>query len=96
MTQNKLRVGIGNHSLILLQTTEYYKRARDEPIPELPSKSGDPMTSRLLLNSTKPKDYARNAREEMRGEWCVCVCVLISTPPIFIAGCHRVRPLQPT
>ena len=36
------------------------------------------MTPRLLLNSTKPKDYARNAREEMRG--VVCVCVLFSTP----------------
>ena len=26
MTQNILRADIGNHSLILLQTTEYYKR----------------------------------------------------------------------
>ena len=46
------------------------------------------MTPRLLLNSTKPKDYARNAREE-RCEVCgVCVCVLISTPLVFIAGSH--------
>ena len=40
------------------------------------------MTLRLLLNSIKPKDYARNAREEE--VWCVClcvcVCVLFSTP----------------
>ena len=34
-------------------------RARDEPIPELPSNSDDSMIPRLLLNSTKPKDYAR-------------------------------------
>ena len=26
MTQNILRADIGNHNLILLQTTEYYKR----------------------------------------------------------------------
>ena len=26
----------------------------------------------------------------------VCVCVLISTPLVFIAGSHGVRPLQPT
>ena len=49
------------------------ERDRDEPIPELSSNSGDSMTPRLLLNSTKPKDYARNAREE-RCEVCgVCV-----------------------
>ena len=38
------------------------------------------MTPRLLLNSTKPKDYARR---NLRGEWsevCVCVCVLILYP----------------
>ena len=43
------------------------------------------MTPRLLLNSTKPKDYARNAREEVRGVVCVyvrvCVCVFYSLPP---------------
>ena len=51
--------------------TEYYKR--------LSNNSGDSMTPRLLLNSTKPKDYARNAREE---EVCgVCVCVFYSLPP---------------
>src|SRR6185312_11107841 len=84
ITQNILRADIGNHSLILLQTTEYYKReSRDEPIPELSSNSGDSMTPRLLLNSTKPKDYARNAREEMRGEWCVCVCPILHPPCIY-------------
>ena len=57
------------------------ERARDEPIPELSSNSGDSMTPRLLLNSTKPKDYARNAREEEVCGVCVCVCVLFSTPP---------------
>ena len=41
------------------------------------------MTPRLLLNSTKPKDYARNAREEMRGEWCVCVCPILHPPCIY-------------
>ena len=59
ITQNILQADIGNHDLILLQTIEYYKRTRDEPIPELPSNSGNSMTPRLLLNSTKPKDYAR-------------------------------------
>ena len=59
ITQNILQADIGNYSLILLQTIKYYKRARDEPIPELSSNSGDSMTPRLLLNSTKPKDYAR-------------------------------------
>ena len=47
------------------------------------------MTPRLLLNSTKPKDYTRNARKEMRGVWCVCVSY--SPPPIFIAGSHGVK-----
>ena len=52
------------------------------------------MTPRLLLNSTKPKDYARNAREEMRGVWCVCF--LFSTPPlVFIAGSHGVKLAEP-
>ena len=51
------------------------------------------MTPRLLLNSTKPKDYARNAREEMRGVWCVCV--LFSTPLVFIVGRNGVKPSQP-
>ena len=51
------------------------------------------MTPRLLLNSTKPKDYTRNAREE-RCE--VCVCVPISTPLVFIVGSHGVRLLQLT
>ena len=52
------------------------------------------MTPRLLLNSTKPNDYAMNAREE---RCVVCgVCVLISTPLVFIAGSHGVRLLQPT
>ena len=32
--------------------------------------------------------------QERRGEWCVCV--LISTPLVFIAGSHGVRLLQPT
>ena len=41
------------------------------------------MTPRLLLNSTKPKDYARWAREE-RCEGCVCVCVLILYSPFCI------------
>ena len=55
-----LQADIGNHSLILLQTTEYYKISLEmNPILELPSKSGNSMTPRLLLNSTKPKDYAR-------------------------------------
>ena len=71
ITQNILKVDIDNHSLILLQITEYYKRVRDEPIPKLSSNSGDSMTPRILLNSTKPKDYARNARQEMRGVWCL-------------------------
>ena len=53
------------------------------------------MTPRLLLNSTKAKDYARNAREKMRDVWCVCVSY--SPPPlVFIAGRHRVKPSQPT
>ena len=53
------------------------------------------MTPRLLLNSTKPKDYARNAREE-RCEVCgVCVCSNLY-PLVFIAGSHGVRLLQPT
>src|SRR6185437_8733821 len=82
ITQNILQADIGNHSLILLQTTEYYQRARDELIPELSSNSGDSMTPRLLLNSTKPKDYARNAREEMRGVWCVCVCPILH--PLYL------------
>ena len=40
------------------------------------------MTPRLLLNSTKPKDYARNAREE---EVCgVCRCsILYPLPCIY-------------
>ena len=39
------------------------------------------MTPRLLLNSTKPKDYARNAREE---EVCgVCVCSILDPPSIY-------------
>ena len=81
ITQKILQADIGNHSLIQLQ-----ERTRDEPIPKLSSNSGDSMTPRLLLNSTKPKDYARNAREEeVCGGWvgvcvCVCVCVLFSTP----------------
>ena len=83
ITQNILQADIGNHSLILLQTIENYKRELDEPIPELPSNSGDSMTPRLLLNSTKPKDYARNAREEVRG--VVCVCVSIPYPhPLYL------------
>ena len=41
------------------------------------------MTPRLLLNSTKPKDYARNAREE-RCEVCgVCVCSNLYPPCIY-------------
>ena len=32
ITQNILQEDIGNHSLILLQTTEYYKRELDEPM----------------------------------------------------------------
>ena len=52
------------------------------------------MTPRLLLNSTKTKDYARNAREE---EVCgVCVCVLFSTPFYFIAGSHQPQHPKPT
>ena len=54
------------------------------------------MTPRLLLNSTKPKDYARNAREE-RCEVCgVCVCSNLYPPLVFIVGSHGVRILQPT
>ena len=34
ITQNILQADISNHSLILLQTTEYYERARGEPIPD--------------------------------------------------------------
>ena len=41
------------------------------------------MTPRLLLNSTKPKDYARNAREEVRGVVCVCVCSILYPPSIY-------------
>ena len=64
-----LQADIGNHSLILLQTTEYYKIELEmNPIPELPSKSGDSMTPRLLLNSTKPKDM-----QEVSKVWGVCV-----------------------
>ena len=47
-------------------------KARDEPIPKLSSNSGDSKTPRLLLNSTKPKDYARNAREERKCGVRVC------------------------
>ena len=75
ITQNILQVDIGNHSLILLQTTEYYKRELE---------MNPYQTPRLLLNSTKPKDYARNAREEMRGVVCVCVCVFYSLPPLYL------------
>jgi len=40
------------------------------------------MTPRLLLNSTKPKDYARNAREEeVCGVW---VSVSYSLPPFYL------------
>ena len=78
ITQNILQADIGNHCLILLQTTEYYKREL-EMNTRLSSNSGDSMTPRLLLNSTKPIDYARNAREEVRG--VVCVCVFYSLPP---------------
>ena len=50
---------------------------------------------RLLLNSTKPKDYARNAREE-RCEVCgVCVCSNLY-PPCIYSREPRVRLLQPT
>ena len=77
ITQNILQADIGNHSLILLQTTEYYKREL-EMNTRLSSNSGDSMTPRLLLNSTKPKDYARNAREK---EVCVCVCSILYPPP---------------
>ena len=56
------------------------------------------MTPRLLLNSTKPKDYARNAIE-VSGVWgvCVCVCVLIlyPAPLVFIAGSHGVSAANP-
>ena len=37
------------------------------------------MTPRLLLNSTKPKDYVRNARE-VCGE---CVCPILYPPCIY-------------
>ena len=56
----------------------HYHPGKTNVVVDALSNSGDSMTPRLLLNSTKPKDSARNAREEMRGEWCVCV--LISTP----------------
>ena len=50
------------------------------------------MTPRLLLNSTKPKDYARNAREEEVCGVCVCVCVCsILYPLLFIAGSHQLQ-----
>ena len=77
--------------------TEYYKRELEmNPYqPRLSSNSGDSMTPRLLLNSTKPKDYAKNGREEMRGG--VCVCVLFSTPSlVFIGGNHRPQHPKPT
>ena len=82
ITRNILQADIGNHSLILLQTTKYYKRVRDEPIPNLSSNSGDSMTPRLLLNSTKPKDYAMNAREE-RCEVCG-VCSNLYPLPLYL------------
>ena len=34
--------------------------------------------------------------QEKRGVRCACVCVLFSTPLVFIAGSHGVRLLQPT
>ena len=75
--------------------TEYYKRELEMNPYRLSSNSGDSVTTRLLLNSTKPKNYARNAREEE--VWCVCVCVLFSTPPlVFIAGSHRLQHPKPT
>jgi hypothetical protein len=48
------------------------------------------MTPRLLLNSTKPKDYARWAREERKCGVCVCVCLHSLPHPtfVFIAGSH--------
>ena len=82
ITQNILQADIGNYSLILLQTTEYYKREL-EMNTRLSSNSGDSMTPRLLLNSTKPKDYARNAREEEVCGVCVCVCSILYPPCIY-------------
>ena len=59
MTQNILRADIGNHSLILLQATEYYTRELEMNPTRLSSRSGDSKTPTFLLNSTKPKDYVR-------------------------------------
>ena len=53
------------------------------------------MTTKLLLNSTKPSEYTRWAREE-RWVWCVCVCVCVCSnlyPPCIYR--REPRPLTP-
>ena len=86
ITQSILQADIGNHSLILLQTTEYYKRELEMNSYQTLEQIGDSKTPRLLLNSTKPKDYARNAREERKCGVCVCHNLY---PPVFIVGSHE-------